>query len=161
MPTTRVMRRKNRTKKQKWNKQTERERLRYDVAIFGGLSLDFKEKNRKAKKLLSYFYVRKKLFYETVKTARIVPFCRISSILSPQTSLRRKTPRDYEEAFKFCDFRDRQTKSALSGCIYKQPKRKLVHQGGRHERDARDLNRRDSCLKMLSAHRFWPACGRI
>ncbi|EEF13875.1 hypothetical protein CAMRE0001_2954 [Campylobacter rectus RM3267] len=48
---------------------------------------------------MSYFYVRKKLFYEMVKTARIVPFCRISSILSPQMSLRCKTPRDYEEAF--------------------------------------------------------------
>lgn len=35
LPTTRVMRRKNRIKKQKWNKQIERERLRYDVAIFG------------------------------------------------------------------------------------------------------------------------------
>jgi len=118
------------------------------------LSLDFKEKTAKPKKLLSYFYVRKKLFYETVKTARIVPFCRIGSILSPQTSLRRKTPRDYEEAFKFCDFRDRQTKSALPGCIYKQPKRKPVHQGEHRERDARDLNRRDRCLKILSAHRF-------
>ena len=54
-PTTRVMRRKNRTKKQKWNKQTERERLRYDVAIFGSCRSILKKKTAKPKSFWAIF----------------------------------------------------------------------------------------------------------
>jgi len=114
------------------------------------LSLDFKEKNRKAKKLLSYFYARKKLFYETVKTARIVPFCRVSSILSPQMSLLARRRGITRRRLNFAIFGiGKQRARCLVAFTSSQSASPSIK-----ERDARDLNRRDRCLKILSAHRF-------